>query len=166
MSDAAAPPPPDIDRTEPADGDVVVVRASLAPDGQPVPTARARWTVIEWGTFRLLGDAHVDLPLERAQADARLLAAARRRHAWDSTGPRLLRLRRVPLVSPRPGGMYWLTTDITDVVDTRGVTQWQSHFHLTQAQALEVLAEHGFPGDLGASLLARARDGAALSSTE
>lgn len=153
---SATPPPPDADEIEPADGDVVVVRASVAPDGRPVPTPRALWAVIEWGTFRLLGPEYVDLPIERALAEARLLAARRRRTAWDSSGRRLLRLRRVPLISASPGPTYWLTIDITDVTDARAVTRWQSHFDLTEAQALAVLAEDGFPGALGARLLAAA----------
>ena len=152
----APPPPPDAAEIEPADGDVVVVRASVAPDGRPVPTPRARWAVIEWGTFRLLGAEYVDLPIDWARAEARLLAARRCRTAWDSSGPRLIRLRRVPLVSSSPGPTYWLTTDITDVTDARAVTRWQSHFHLSESEALAVLAEHGFPGPLGARLLAAA----------
>ena len=155
MADAPSPPS-DADGIEPADGDVVVVRASVAPDGRPVPTPRALWAVIEWGTFRLLGDGYVDLPLEQARAEARLQAGLRRRTAWDSSGPRLIRLRRVPLISASRGPTYWLTTDITDVTDARAVTRWQSHFDLTEPQALAVLAEHGFPGALGARLLAAA----------
>jgi hypothetical protein len=120
-----------------------------------MPT-RALWAVIEWGTFRLLGDDYVDLPIDLARAEARLQAAHRQRIAWDSSGPRLLRLRRAPLISSRPGATYWLTTDITDGTDGGAVTRWQSHFHLTETQALTLLAEHGFPGALGARLLASA----------
>ena len=144
----------DVDGIEPADGDVVVVRAA-APDGRHVPTP-ALWAVIEWGTFRLLGAEYVDLPIELARAEARLLAAHRRRIAWDGSGSRLIRLRRLPLISSSPGATYWLTTDITDGADAGAVTRWQSHCHLTETQALTLLAEHGFPGALGARLLASA----------
>lgn len=149
--------PSDPDGIEPADGDVVVVRASVAPDGRPVPTTRALCALIEWGSFRLAHPEHVDLPIDVAQVQARLLAASRRRNAWDSTGHRVLRLRRVPLISARPGGTYWLTVDVTDPGDARADTRWQSHFHLIETQALDLLAENGFPGAVGRDLLAAAR---------
>ena len=150
--------PSDPDGVEPADGDVVVVvRASVAPDGRPMPTTRALCAVIEWGSFRLASAEHVDLPIEVAQVHARLMAASRRRNAWDSSGHRIVRLRRVPLVSARPGGTYWLTVDVTDVGDARADIRWQSHFHLTETLALELLAENGFPLPFGRDLLAAAR---------
>jgi hypothetical protein len=154
---ADVPPPADSDGLEPADGDVVVVRASIAPDGRPAPTTRALCAVIEWGSFRLASPDHVDLPIDVAQVQARLVASRRRRAAWDSSGHRVLRLRRVPLISVQPGGTFWLTVDVTDVTDARADTRWQSHFYLTESQALDLLAENGFPGRFGRDLLAAAR---------
>ncbi len=155
--------PSDPNGLEPADGDVVVVPASIARDGRPRPTTRALCALIEWCKLRLAGPEHVDLPIDIAHVHARLKAASRRSNAWESSGQRILGLRRVPLVSARPGGTYWLTVDVTDLGDARADTRWQSHFHLTETQALELLAENGFPGTFGRDLLAAARRAASPS---
>ncbi len=98
--------------------------------------AGALRAVIESGTLRLLGDASVDLPIEGARR-GQALAARRQRIAWDSSGsaPRPAATRAVD--SSSPGGTYWLTTDVTDGADAGAVTRWQSHVHLTAAQALD-----------------------------
>jgi len=155
-------PPPAPDSLEPADGDVVVVRASIAPDGRPVPTTRALCAVIEWGSFRLADPDHLEVPVDEAQVYARLLAAKRRRTAWDSSGHRVVRLRRVPLISARPDGGYWLTLDVSELTDAGAETRWQSHSHLSEAQALALLADNGFPGRFGRDLLAAARRASSL----
>ena len=133
------------------------MRALTAADGTLQRTANATFAVTEWGSCRPLREDLVDLCLESAQAHARLIAASRRRDAWPVEDGRTVRLRRAPLVSVRHAGAYWLTTDVTEVgADETGV-RWKSHFQLSEAEALAVLADNGFTGRIGAALLAAAR---------
>jgi hypothetical protein len=153
-------PGPGVDAVGPADGDLLLVRASRGADGVALPAAPARWAVVVWGPFSLADAALTGLPLPDARIQARLAASKRGRTAWDGSGPRLLRLPRVPLVFVTGAGTFTLSTDASDPEDPRETIRWRSESHLTDRQVRGRLAQEGFPADVVAHLVDGARDGA------
>lgn len=156
MSSKPDPPsPPDPSLAGPADGDVVVVRASRTTDGAR-PSPATRCAIVEWASFRPAGDGCSDLPRDEALARARLVAGQRHRRAWDSVGGQLRPLPCAPVVS-LSNGAYWVSIDVTEPDDGATVTRWRSATNLSKDEALALLADSGFGGRLGAELLAGAR---------
>jgi hypothetical protein len=141
----------------PVDGDLLLVRASRAADGALLPHGRSTWAVVEWGHFCLTSPALTDLPLADARIQARLAASKRARVAWDSSGPRLARLPRVPLVFATAAGTFTLSLDVPEPDDPRQTVRWRSESHLTEAQVRGRLAEEGFAEDVVALLVDAAR---------
>ena len=145
---------------EPLDGDLLLVRASRAADGALLPADCSTWAVIEWGRFCLAAPALTDLPLAEARIQARLAATRRARVAWDSSGWRLTRLPRVPLVFTTVAGSFTLSLDASEPEDPRQTVRWRSESHLTEAQVRDRLAAEGLPDDVVALMIDAARRGA------
>ena len=140
---------------EPHDGDVVIVRASTAPEGRPQPDAPRRYAVIEWGLFQLVSERMASLSKDEAVLEARHCASERGRDAWDSTGRQMRRLPRLPLVYRGVAGTYAVSLDVTDY-SAGQPTVWKSTSHLTEAEALEAIAADGVPLEMGKALLGKA----------
>jgi len=141
---------------EPRDGDVVVVRASSSPDGQaPTPGPR-RYAVIEWGAFQLVSDGMASLPKEEAVLEARHCASERGRDAWDSTGKRMIRLPRLPLVYRGVAGTYAVSIDVTEYGGGHSALAWKSTSHLSETEALELIVADGVSSTVAKALLGKA----------
>jgi hypothetical protein len=141
---------------EPRDGDVVVVRASSAPDGRLQTTGLKRYAVIEWGVFQLVSDRMASLCKEDAVLEARHCAAERGRDAWDSTGTQMARLPRLPLVYRGVADTYAVSIDVTDYSSGQAVVAWKSTSHLSEAEALAAIAADGVPTAMAKALLGKA----------
>jgi hypothetical protein len=142
---------------EPLDGDVVVVRASTAPDGQrPGTNVPRRYAVIEWGVFQLVAERLGDLSKEEAILEARHCAADRGRQAWDSTAKEMIRLPRFPLVYRGPGDTFAVSLDVTDYRQARANVQWKSSSYLGSEEATQIITENGIPQKIAAALLGKA----------
>jgi hypothetical protein len=142
--------------TEPRDGDVVVVRASSFPEGEPPTLSLERYAVIEWGLFKVVSDRMASLSKEDARLEARHCAAERARDAWDSTGSELAKLPRLPLVYRGVGDTYAISIDVTDYSSGQTVTAWKSMSHLIDTAALEALAADGVPLPIAKAMLGKA----------
>ena len=141
---------------EPADGDVVVVRASSAPDGKRPETEVRTYAVIEWGVFELVADRLASLPKSEALLEARHCAAERGKDAWDSTGKQMVRLRRLPLVYRGVADTYAVSLDVTDYETPQTATTWKSLSHLTEAEALQSIVSDGVTLPVAKALLGKA----------
>jgi hypothetical protein len=148
---------------EPADRDVVVVRASRAPDGKRPQTQAVNYAVIEWGVFELVSGRLASLPKDDALFEARHCAAERGKDAWDSTGAQMVRLPRLPLVYRGVADTFAVSVDVTDYAIPRSVTTWKSSSHLSGAEALRVLVANGVPSAMAQGLLGKAPMPAACS---
>jgi hypothetical protein len=142
--------------SEPRDGDVVVVRASIAPDGRPLASRQRRCAVIQWGDFQLVSERLASLPRAEAIFEARFCAAERGRNAWDSAGKHMTRLARLPLVYRGVGETYAVSIDVTDYADARANVAWKSTSHLTESQALDVLIGNGVTPGAAIGLIGKA----------
>lgn len=151
--DATLPP---LLMIEPRDGDVVVVRASRAPDGRLQARAPRRFAVIEWGAFQLAADRMGSLAKDEAVFEARHCASERGRDAWDSTGKQLVRLPRMPLVYRGVGETFAVSVDVTDYSDARVPVQWKSSSHLSQDDAIGVIVGNGIPATIAKALIGKA----------
>jgi hypothetical protein len=140
---------------EPRDGDVVVVRASLAPDGRLDLDAPQRYGVIEWGAFTAVSERLSDLPKDEAVVEARLCASERGRDAWDATGKHIVRLPRLPLVYRGAPESYSVSVDVTDYSETSQL-RWKSASSLTEAEAVATMQMAGVPRELATALLGKA----------
>jgi hypothetical protein len=141
---------------EPNDGDVVVVRASNAPVGRPLP-GPDRFAVVEWGKFKIVSDRLGDLSHDQAAIEARLCAAERGRDAWDSTGPTMLRIRRLPLVYRSAPNIYSISVDVTDYTNGRAMLQWKSTSHLSEKEVRALLVEQNdVPLEIALALIGKA----------
>lgn len=142
---------------EPQVGDVVVVRASIAPDGRrPEIDRPRRYAVIEWGLFQVVSERLSNLTKEGAVFEARHCAAERARDAWDSTGRQMVRLPRFPLVYRGVGDTYAVSLDVTDYSVARANVLWQSSSYLGSAEAARLIMANGVPPDIAAALLGKA----------
>src|SRR5687767_5682416 len=119
---------------EPGEGDVVVVRASNAPEGRPLPERGNRFAVVEWGKFRIVSDRLGDLSHDEAVIEARLCAAERGYDAWDGSGATMLRIPRLPLVYRSTTNTYVISVDVTDYTNARAILQWKSTSHLSESE--------------------------------
>jgi hypothetical protein len=141
---------------EPRDGDVVVVRASIAPDGRPQARAKRRYAVIQWGDFQLVSDRLARLSRADAIFEARFCASERGRDAWDSAGTVMTRLPRLPLVYRGVGDTFAVSLDVTDYADAGAACAWKSTSHLSEAQALDVLVADGVSAAVAMGLIGKA----------
>ncbi|MEO5824086.1 MAG: hypothetical protein ABIT71_26565 [Vicinamibacteraceae bacterium] len=141
---------------EPRDGDVVVVRASRAPDGTLRPAGEAQYAVITWGLFELVSDRLGSLPQDEAIVEARHCAAERAHDAWDSTGKRMVRLPRLPLVYRGVAGTYAVSVDVTDYSSPRSEVAWKSASYLSEADALNTIVADGVSLPIAKALLGKA----------
>jgi hypothetical protein len=141
---------------EPRDGDVVVVRASSAPDGRLQSTGPRRYAVIEWGLFQLVAERMASLSREEAVLQARHCAAERGRDAWDSTGRQMIRLPRLPLVYRGVANTYAVSVDVTDYSTGRTVSVWKSTSHLSEADAIDAVVADGVSPAMAEALLGKA----------
>lgn len=141
---------------EPRDGDAVVVRASIAPDGRPRADRKRRYAVIQWGDFQLVSERLSSVTKAEAIFGARFCAAERGRDAWDSAGRYMTRLPRLPLVYRGVGDTYAVSLDVTDYADAHAEVAWKSTSHLSEAQALDVLIGNGVAPDAARGLIGKA----------
>ncbi len=141
---------------EPADGDVVVVRASIAPGGKPLTTEVRSYAVIEWGAFELVADRLASLPKADALLEARHCAAERGRDAWDSTGKQMVRLPRLPLVYRGVADTFAVSLDVTEYATPQTATTWKSLSHLSEAEALQAIVADGVTLPVAKALLGKA----------
>jgi hypothetical protein len=141
---------------EPADGDVVVVRASRAPDGQLRLTGPKRYGVIEWGVFELVSEAMASLSKEDAVLEARHCAADRGRQAWDSTGSQMVRLPRLPLVYQAGADTYAVSLDVTDYSRAQATIAWKSATYLNEADAVSLIVKDGVSLTMAKALVGKA----------
>jgi len=145
-----------IPSAEPRDGDVVIVAASIAPDGRPDPSRPKRFAVIEWGAFAVVSERLGNLPKGEAIVEARLCASERGRDSWDGTGPQMARLPRLPLVYRGVANSYAVSVDVTDSTTAPPQLRWRSAASLTEAEALRAIEQDGVPADLAKALLGKA----------
>ena len=139
---------------DPRDGDLVVVRAASATDGQ-LSVGPKRYAVIEWGFFQLVATRMGSLSKDEAVLAARHCAAERGRDAWDSTGQQMTRLPRLPLIYRGVANTYAVSVDVTDY--TKGQpTVWKSMSHLSEAEALDVIGANGVSLAMAKALLGMA----------
>ena len=141
---------------EPADGDLVVVRASRAPQGVPLAVDEDRYAVITWGLFELVSERMSRLPKDEAFLEARHCAAERACEAWDSTGKRTVRLPRLPLVYRGVADTYAVSVDVSDDSNPLAAVTWKSDSHLTEAEALRRIVADGLPVAMAKALLGKA----------
>ena len=141
---------------EPRDGDVVVVRASIAPDGRPRVNRKRRYAVIQWGDFQLVSERLSSVSRAEAIFEARFCAAERGRDAWDSAGRSMTRLPRLPLVYRGLGDTYAVSLDVTNYADVHAEVAWKSTSHLSEAQALDVLIGNGVAPGVAQGLIGKA----------
>ena len=141
---------------EPRDGDVVVVRASIAPDGRPRVNRKRRYAVIQWGDFELVSERLSSVSRAEAIFEARFCAAERGRDAWDSAGKHMMRLARLPLVYRGVGDTYAVSLDVTDYADARAKVAWKSTSYLSESQALDVLIGNGVAPSVAKGLIGKA----------
>jgi hypothetical protein len=146
----------DVTATEPGHGDVVVVRASTAPEGRPESTPTRRYAVVQWGDFRLLSERFASLPKPEALFEARHCASERGRDAWDGAGEHLVRLPRLPLVYRQMAESFTVSVDATDYSRGGRTVAWKSTSNLSEAQALDELLGNGLPIDAAKGLLGKA----------
>ena len=141
---------------EPADGDVVVVRASHAPDGQPRAAVDERYAVITWGAFELVSDRMASLSKREALLEARHCASERARSAWNAAGAHMVRLPRLPLVYRDGPQSFTVSVDATDYARGESTVSWKNAAHLSEAQALDVLVADGLSMDVAKALTGKA----------
>jgi len=141
---------------EPHDGDVVVVRASISPDGQPPSPGPKRYAVIEWGLFQVVAERMASLSKEEAFLEARHCAADRGRDAWDSTGKRMTQLPRLPLVYRGVGDTYAVSLDVTNYGSGATGVAWKSVSYLSEAAALDAITADGISLPLAKALIGKA----------
>jgi hypothetical protein len=141
---------------EPRDGDVVVVGASISPDGQPPTPGPKRYAVIEWGLFQVVAERMGSLPKQEAIVEARHCASERGRDAWDSTGTQITKLPRLPLVYRGVGATYAVSLDVTDYRGGETGVAWKSLSYLSEAAALEAITGDGISMPLAKALLGKA----------
>jgi hypothetical protein len=141
---------------EPRDGDVVVVRASIAPDGRPRANRPRRYAVIQWGDFELVSERLSSVTKAEAIFEARFCAAERGRDAWDSAGRHMTRLPRLPLVYRGVGGTYAVSLDVTNYADAHAEVAWKSTSHLSESEALDVLIGNGVAPGVAMGLIGKA----------
>jgi hypothetical protein len=146
----------DVPFVEPRDGDVVVVRASIAPDGRPQADRARRYALIEWGDFQLVSERLSSLSRAEAIFEARFCAAERGRDAWDSAGKSIARLPRLPLVYRGVGDTYAVSIDVTDYADARARFAWKSTSYLSESAALDVLIGNGVAPKVARALIGKA----------
>jgi hypothetical protein len=142
--------------SEPRDGDVVVVRASTAPDGRPELTPTRRYAVMQWGDFRLVSDRLASLPRDEARFEARHCASESGREAWDAADEQLVRLPRLPLVYRHMVETFTVSIDATDYASGGTAVAWKSTSNLSEAQAIETLLADGLSLDAAKGLLGKA----------
>lgn len=141
---------------EPRDGDVVVVRASIAPDGRPQANRTRRYAVIQWGDFQLVSERLSSVSKDEAIFEARFCAAERSRDAWNSAGRYMTRLPRLPLVYRGVGDTYAVSLDVTDYAEAHTEVAWKSTSHLSESQALDVLIGNGVAPGVAKGLIGKA----------
>ena len=142
--------------TEVADGDIVVVCASRAPDGNRPKTDVVNYTVVEWGAFALVSDRLTNLLKVDACLEARHCAAERGKAAWDSTGRQMVRLPRLPLVYRGMADRYAVSVDVTDYTGSHLPTSWRSMSPLNEAEALNAIVADGVSMAMAKALLGKA----------
>lgn len=141
---------------EPRDGDAVVVRASIAPEGRPQTNRKRRYAVIQWGDFQLVSDRLSSLSRAEASFEARFCAAERGRDAWDSAGKYMTRLPRLPLIYRGVGDTYVISLDVTDYSDAHAKVAWKSASHLSELEAVDVLVGNGIAPTVAKGLIGKA----------
>jgi hypothetical protein len=142
--------------TEPRHGDVVIVRASVAPNGRLDLQAPRRYGVIEWGTFTAVSERLSSLPKDEAVIEARLCASERGRDAWDGTDTQMTRLPRLPLVYRAVADTYDVSIDVTDNAEAPARLRWQSAGRPTITDALRAIEQNGVPRHLAQALIGKA----------